>query len=264
MLDTLAPLTTWPNGWTVHRLTTPMPIPSDVGKWLLEHQLYAEGNDFTSDYAKEDPDYVGKSLLKRFWKGEKNRVNLQATAMDLWVLAKDGVPQGVVSWMRTDTPGEPFKILPTPEYRAHPNHKPREQIPAASLGAFMLYMKKEHRGAGLMRQTVMHFVAPEMLAIARQCRAQGGFPFIAAKDAAAALLEKTTHVPLVDELAPCMARDSSIWDFWTQAVCWPELRTTHHEFLMPPVKLPVKARKKQRQDVLDLSEHAPARQPSMR
>lgn len=240
-----------------------MPMPTDVGRWLLEHKLYAEGNDFTNDYAQDDPDYVGKSLLKRFWQGEKNRVNLQATGMDLWVLAKDGIPHGVVAWMRTNTPGDPFTIVPTPENRSHPNHKPRAQIPAASLGAFMLYMRKEHRGAGLMRQVVTQFVAPEMLAQARQCRAQGGFPFIAAKDAAAALLESTTHVPLVDELSHCMARSSSIWDFWNQAAGWPELRTTHHEFLIPPVKMPVKPRNKKRPNSLDLSDHTRRARPSM-
>jgi len=235
MLETSAPIASWPQGWTVHAFHVPTPVPHEMGKWLLKNRLYAEGNDFTNEEAQYNPDYVGNSLLRRFWRGEKNNVNLQSMGMDLWVLAKEGVPQGVVSWMRSNTAGHPFLIQPTPEIRNHPNHKPRQQIPAASLGVFMLYMKKEHRKAGLMRRTVSEFVAPQVLAQARLCRAQGGFPFIAAKDAAAELLQSVSHVPVVNEMTHCLARQGSIWDFWTLASMWPEHRTDCHEFLMPPV-----------------------------
>ncbi len=247
MLDTVPLLATWPNGWTVHRVRTSSPVPHDLGQWLLAHKLYAEGNDFTSEWAQSDPTYEGNSMLRRFWRGEKNRVNLHAKGMDLWVLSKDGEPQGVVAWMRTTAPGEPFPIFPTKE-NVEPGQRARLQIPAANLGIFMTYLKKEHRGAGLIRRTVAHFVAPEILACARECRAHGGFPYVGAKDAAASILKGQTNVPVVDELSHSRERVDQIWDHWTVATRWAEQRTPQQEFLIPPQPIQPKTKPNSKSD----------------
>lgn len=242
MLDAFERCSAWPGSWHVHRKTFPLPVPRDLGQWLLDHRLFSQGNDFTSPLA-ENPSYVGISTLRAMWAGQEAMELSSADTVRLWVLSQHGQPQGVAAWVHSSEGPEPLEIH---EPTSHPNHHAKRSLPAAHLGGLMVFLKAEHRGQGLVQRTLQAHVLPEVLVAARKARQGQRMPFIAASDATVCLWESVAHVPVVPHLAMCLQARRTMWDYLRQARMFPERPLPFREFLVTPQALIVEPPRKRR------------------
>ena len=242
MLDVFERCSAWPGSWHVHRKTFPLPLPRDVGQWLLEHELFSKGNDFTSPLA-ETPSYVGTSTLRALWAGQEALEFSTADTVRLWVLSQHGQPQGVVVWTHSSQGPAALEIH---EPTSHPNHHPKRTLPTAHLGGLMVFLKAPHRGQGLVQRTLQAHVLPEVLVAARKARQGDRMPFIAASDATVCLWEGVAHVPVVPHLAMCLQARRMLWDYHQQSRMFPERPLPFREFLVPPQPLIAEPPRKRR------------------
>lgn len=237
MLDTFDHCSAWPDAWHVHRQALPLPVPPAVGQWLLEHELFSQGNDFTSPMA-DRPNYVGTSTFKTMWTGQSAMEFSDADALRLWVLSQHGQPKGVVAWCHS---AQGPTTMDIDEPTSHPNHRSKRSLATVHLGGLMVFLKAPHRGQGLIRRTLQAHVLPEVLVAARKARQEKRMPFIAASDATVCLWEGVSHVPIVSHLVMCRQVRQTVWDYHQQARMFPERKLPFREFLVAPQALTVAA-----------------------
>lgn len=238
--------TQWPDGWSAHRWRLALPVPAQAGRWLSAAGLFAQGRDFTNGRADLDPAYEGHSLLKDLWAGQTNRATAQAVGLDVWVLQHEGRPAGVIAWTRHANDGAAAPVTQVPEVPDHPRHRPKSTLAVAHLGMAMLYLKPEHRGQGVMRRALAACMVPALVAQAERARQDRAMPILAATDATATLLDGLAPVPLVNELAPCVARDRAVWGFWTRSHLWSPQPRAQDRYVVAPTAIAPERRAKAR------------------
>lgn len=236
MLNTLAPCGTWPDGWSIHRVSLPLPVPRAWGDWFLQARLFAEGADFTSPRAGT-PGYQGVSTLRSLWEGPGQPWTREAMGLEAWVLALDGEAQGVVAWVRTQPPQAPFRVHEVPELLVHPLHRPARALSVAPLGGVMVYLQASHRGQGLVRRTLVEHVGPVVLDTARAARAAGHLPYVSALDAAARLWADASPVPVVPRFDLGLPAQRALWACAGPGGRHAEFRVEAHP--LPAIPVPV-------------------------
>lgn len=241
MLDTATATISLSDNYQAHRLDMPFPVPSDIGQWLLSHQLFAEGNDFTSGWA-ENPKYVGNSFLRQMWLGNEGRCTQGATQLSAWIITQDLKPVGIVAWLRTDTPeGIPRTWID--DVPTNASHYPKQRIPAAILGHLMCYQKADHRGKGLIKQ-ILTGITPELETLAEQSKSQGNMPLVVANDATHKIMDQLTDIPLVEEMDLCRKLRADVWQLWTKVHMYPEWNDARGSYLVDPQPWPRPAPKR--------------------
>lgn len=230
MLERFTPDFPLDHGYHAYRLDTPMPIPGEIGEWLLSEELYSRGNDFTNAWS-QDPAYIGESSLKKIWQGRHSRKLEGANIARLWVIAREGEIAGVISWAGALDGDNPVRTW-IDEVPPHPNHNPKRKLPVAFLGHVMCFQKKEHRGQGLVKHCLSR-IAPEIEALARKARSQGDMPFVAASDAVHKLLGDLTDVPVLEEISTNQKGRADVWRKWTSLRMFPEDENPQADFLVP-------------------------------
>lgn len=240
MLDKFDSCSAWSDGWKVLRKTLPLPIPQDIGKALLENELFSKGNDFTSPLAEGNA-YVGKSTFRGMWEGRKVPELPEADSVRVWLLTKNDVPQGIITWARSEKGPVPMDV-PSP---SKDPSQASDTLPAAHLGGLMVYMKKEHRGQGLIRRALQAYVLPEVLVAARRIHLKDRMPFLSAPDATACLWESIAHVPVVPQLGMGEQNQRTLWDYHYISSMYPSRNMAFREFLTQPneAPAPVQSRK---------------------
>lgn len=218
-------------GYRVRHLDIDGDIPATLGKWLLEHELYSSGNDFTNSWA-EDPDYKGNSVLKSIWSGNPSRKMEGMVGMGLWLITKGDSPVGVAAWAKTTTCAQ-VPLTWVDEVPRHMNHHPKKRLPVGLLGHVMCYLKQEHRGLGLMK-TALKQMAPSINAMACQAKYQGLMPFLAASDATHFLMEPLTDTPLADTMQMSRKLRQDIWSKWNELNMFHKEDSPQADFLVEP------------------------------
>lgn len=214
MLHTASDISSLRHGYQAHRMDIPFPVPAEIGQWLLAHQLFAQGNDFTSDWAKDNPDYKGNSFMKNLWMGVEGRASQDATRLSVYILSKDNHPVGIVAWLRTDTPEGAPRIW-IDDVPNNASHYPKQRIPAAILGHLMCYQKRGHRGKGLIKDTINLFMH-ELSLLAIHAKEEGNMPLVVANDATHNIMNALTHIPLVEEMDVCQKLRRDVWHMWRE------------------------------------------------
>ena len=218
MLERFAPIAVLNDCTTVHRLDVPLPVPADVGAWLIEHRLFAAGKDFTNPWVQHDPSYEGTSTLKKLWEGLPPETEAPE-ALRVWVLATEGRPTGVVVWRRRLQEAD---LDWANEVPGHPSHHPKRRLPVAFLGHAMAYQIAAARGQGHVKAVVEGFLAPEVLAHAERVQALGAIPLLVANDAMKRILSDRTSVPLVEDGKVGHKVRVDVWSMHTRSRMYPE------------------------------------------
>ena len=233
---------TWENGWNVHGFEIELPLRTPLGRWLLEEGLFSQGNDFTSMW-NDSPNYVGDSTLKKMWQGVSTNRMREFKHAQVWVLAHEGLPQGVIVRTCPDrTEPLPQQWFERPVYQM--NRNPTERVNVTRLGHVMAFVKKPSRGLGLVRQALEDLVMPGVEADARQCVTEGAMPVIGASDALFSLVGKITAVPVVSYLDVCQAMRADVWSVIDKAEMHPEKTFRFSPYLVPGEACPKPAPKR--------------------
>lgn len=145
-----------PAGWSLWRFDATGRIDPAIGAWLLEHKVYAQGQDF-SGFAADDDSRQINSRLKRHWQG-KEPYRMPWTHLTGWVWVDPaGTPQGVAVWEHSAP-----EISWLPEIPCHPCKYPRKDLAVADGGGLGLFLSAAHRGKGLMRHLMDKVIRPEL------------------------------------------------------------------------------------------------------
>lgn len=209
---------------------------TDIGQMMLDHQLYSQGLDFTSTFVKEFKK-EGSSLMRRFWQGDTNVYGMEhfKTAHIVQIKNEDG-PQGVVLWLRPDAEHLKEGVL-IQEVPRHPVKIPKKGIMCAHLGSVMLFLKKEHRDKGLMKQAC-ELLHPHLLEQAQLAKSNNLLPLLSCVDATSRLLAPV-GLPIIDDLS-CQPGKMSVglrtcvMNFWYDKIFYPEEDQAWDEWLVPP------------------------------
>lgn len=216
------------HGLAIRKVIIPLSEVADqVGAWLLTHELYSQGNDFTSEDAKT-PGHVGNSTLRSLWKGSPTTCEEGMDTIELYLLLKKGAPCGVIAWVRPEQPQEHwFDKRPD-----HPNHHPKWRVPVGRLGNLMAYLTPDIRGKGICRQVVRDLVMPRVRAEAQRHRQQGRIPLVGAADAMNSLVNDLGDLPVTPYLGLCRAMEDDLWRVIERQRMAPERRVREWGWLV--------------------------------
>lgn len=225
---------------SVYHICSGVILPQELGQWLIEHNLYAVGNDFTSERAQEDPQYQGRSTLKRLWENTQlcDGVNNQ---LNIFVIATDNDICGVVVWLKPSNTSDGHQNMD--EVRNNILHKPRKSIAVCHLGQLMAYVKPQYRQKGWIKGVFSHLNTC-FTNLAQQAHTVGKMPIICGQDACAHILKATTQLPVVTDLNMCLRLRQDIWSIWTSSLL-EKKSNINQKWIVPPHLLRIPRPKKE-------------------
>lgn len=218
--------------WTTvrYQVNRGLELAEGVGMWLIEHQLYSQGNDFTSELARS-PGHVGNSTLLKLWGGKESGLEDIHDKADIWVLMRKGKPHGVITWFHQSDPQKEW-FAQNPD---HPRHNPKLMVPVGRVGYVMAFMKQEARGKGLVRKTLLQHVLPHVLDLAKHVRSNHAIPLLGAGDGMYGIMERYTDLPLTSHMRYCVAMRSDVWSVVRERRMYPERVDPVDKYLVNPV-----------------------------
>ncbi len=197
---------------------------------MIQHNLYASGNDFTSEWAQDNPDYKGRSTLKRLWENTTQLCDGFNDQLDIFVIATNNDICGVVVWLKPTNISDGYQNMD--EVRNNISHKPRKSIATCHLGQLMAYIKPQYRQKGWVKGVVIH-LNNCFTDLAQQARTAGKMPIICGKDACAHILKATTQLPVVTDLNMCLRLRQDIWSVWVSSLL-EKKNNINPEWIVPP------------------------------
>jgi hypothetical protein len=218
----------------IWKTRVPYPLPSDLGRWLIENKLFASGNDFTSPRF-QDPTQMGTSLLNSLWRGDPMRLTKDINGLDLLIISHSEGPCGVAAWLHGHYEQEPLHYVIN-DLPSHPLHRPKQAIDISHLGQVMVYLEKPYRGQGWMKQALKQW-APEWDLLAGKSRDQGKMPVLAAVDATVNLVRETTTLPVVSHLDLCQRLQRDVWGLWRESSMYHSEEWIHEPWIVAPQNL---------------------------
>lgn len=219
----------------IYRARVSYPLTNDIGQWLIEHELFASGNDFTGERF-EDPNAIGISRLKRVWGNEDMKTTEGANGLDLLLMVHNNKPVGIAAWLHTHHEQNPL-LLDIPHLPDHPLHKPKKAMDAVMLGQVMVYLKKAYRGQGWVKKALEHNWVNEWHTWAAWSQGQGRLPLLTAVDASANMIEQISSVPCVADMTLCQRLRRQTWRLWEDSLIHSGFEWPFHKWMINPRSL---------------------------
>ena len=220
----------------IRKLALPIEhLSSEIGPYLLEHNLYSQGNDFTSEDAKA-PGHIGNSTMKALWKGEATQSDEQMAQADIYLLLRKRQPVGVVIWLSPD----PITEQPFVKHPKNMRHHPKQQLAVARMGNLMAYLHPPLRGQGICRFVVKQLLLPQLVRRASEQHSLGRIPLVGAADGMHTLFTSLSDIPTTQHLSYCLAMTDDVWRMVERQKMNPERTFKESRWLVPARACPQK------------------------